>query len=298
MVICQNCGKTLTLITGAAETYCQYCGVVYQTKIFESGNTVKESQLPLKEATSVTGLKGSGILKGNGKISYLGNWHNRMRVTSVKEKNINFANAEIERLAVAHNLSRYLKTEIFNIFNELLEQGFTKGKSIPAIICSLTYMTSIRQSIPLNFDALVETLSLKKKRVSKMYKQLVKQLPAYAILQSPATFITKYTHYLDTSLVNRQKVKETATALTGPLETLSKSGKGPNAFSATLVWCVAKMMQIPFAEKKYIESTKLTAITIVNKAVLIYDALLTNPQLIPVFVTVDKVKSLKLSTEK
>lgn len=295
--ICEFCKNILELLSVGTQKTCKACGLVVSKVDFSNSDASLIATGYITETfrydtvNSSTKMKRSGGAKDRQRVQSLGNWHTRMRSASVKDKNVMVANNELDKLLGPLGASTYLKATVFDLFKELLEKGITKGRSIATIICALSYMVAMRQRIPISFDTFVNTVELKKKRVSKMYKFLLKALPQFVITQDPTLFLTKYAHCLQLAAVETQLVLTRAQQLAPFLQLLSKAGKGPSAFAATLIWCTAKISQINFSERRFTQQSKLTLITVSTKAKMILSTLLAAHNL-PTWVSKVRISSL------
>lgn len=277
---CKTCDVELKQDYVHGEYFCELCGEVYNN-VFKQDRPDNISSNFQKEGYTSINVKNIDYqgkhfdLKRRREISNMRLWQNRVKSNTVKERNLIFAQIEADRIVTHFNLSEMFKNKVVEIYKTLSSENLTQGKSIPGLMSALVYIVAIFFEIPYTLDEIAEVSKVKKRRITKLYRLIIKHINLEIKLPGVINFIPRYIGFLDvTDRQSQKKIETTAYELLEHLKYKAETGKGPLATTCALLYISCKLQNTPLDVKKFISNTKITNITLNNKLKYVLEALL------------------------
>src|SRR3989344_5237722 len=159
---CPDCGSSnFVEDPSRGELICNNCGLVLKEEIIDTGQEWRafDSEQMSKRARGGAPLtftkhdkgltteigKGLGELykvpaKKRAQYYRLTKWHKRL--IKSKDRNLSFALSELQRIVSFLNLSRSVHEKIARYYEQAVNKGLVRGRSIESVIAALTYAVS------------------------------------------------------------------------------------------------------------------------------------------------------------
>jgi transcription initiation factor TFIIIB Brf1 subunit/transcription initiation factor TFIIB len=283
-MICSSCKIDGVVLD--SEEYCPKCGLVLNETFFnlqETEGTIRYSKDQLSSMVNNTKKTKDSL----GKVlnvsqrniaRKLRNWQKRMKLTTSIERSLYSANLEIEKLGQILFFSKNIKTEILEVYKFLQSKQLTRGKCVAVSICAISYIMVLKHKLAISFDDVVSTTELKKKKVSRVYREYIKELDTTIELPDSTNFINKYIFYGDVDPKMSYDLYILAKQILNITNYIAKMGKGPAAYVSALVYITFKLKEVPIDLKRYMKKAKITAITLNAKLAVILQYIINLPE--------------------
>jgi transcription initiation factor TFIIB len=273
--------KHTSLITDITngEVCCSDCGAVLLEKIVDHSSavtthpedfmTTAQNGPPSKIAISDM-AKSSIISKKNydsagnklnsntkRRFSRLRLWDSRSK-TVRKEKNLIKAFAILDAYASKLNIPENAKEHAAYIYRKALEKKIIRGSSIPSIMAGSVYIACKQLGIPRSVDETIEVANIPKRKLSKAYKRLVKNLEL-KIDSSDTDYVSKVANSLSVS----EKTKRLACKVIEDVKNAKiHVGKKPLGITAASVYLCAINYDEHVSMAKISKVTNVSTVTI------------------------------------
>jgi transcription initiation factor TFIIB len=279
---CPDCGSNqLTEDATRGETVCAKCGLVLKEEMIDTGqewrafDTEQMSKrarggAPLTFTKHDKGLtteigKGLGELykvpaKKRAQYYRLTKWHKRL--IKSKDRNLSFALSELQRIVSFLNLPRTIHERIARYYEEAVNKGLVRGRSIESVIAALTYAVSREFDSPRTLDEISEASGVEKREIGRTYRYIARELGIRILPADPTTFVPRFTSML--GLSDRVQAKA--------LEILKKankhditSGKGPTGVAAAAIYVATVLLGEKRTQREVADIVGVTEVTIRNR---------------------------------
>ena len=279
---CPDC-KSNEFIEDATrgEVVCAKCGLVLKEEMIDTGqewrafDTEQMSKrarggAPLTFTKHDKGLtteigKGLGELykvpaKKRAQYYRLTKWHKRL--IKSKDRNLSFALSELQRIVSFLNLPRTIHERIARYYEEAVNKGLVRGRSIESVIAALTYAVSREFDSPRTLDEISEASGVEKREIGRTYRYIARELGIRILPADPTTFVPRFTSML--GLSDRVQAKA--------LEILKKatkhditSGKGPTGVAAAAIYVATVLIGEKRTQREVADIVGVTEVTIRNR---------------------------------
>ncbi|MEM5805481.1 MAG: transcription initiation factor IIB [Candidatus Aenigmatarchaeota archaeon] len=279
---CPDCGS-FNLIEDPVrgELFCKDCGSVIKEEMIDIGqewrafDTEQMSRraragAPLTYTKHDKGLtteigKGVGELykvpaKKRAQYYRLTKWHKRL--IKSKDRNLSFALSELQRIVSFLNLSRPIHERIARYYEEVVNKGLVRGRSIESVIAALTYTVSREFGSPRTLEEIAEAAGVDKREIGRTYRYIARELKVRILPADPITFVPRFCSMLNLS--DRVQAKA--------IEILKKakkfdvtSGKGPTGVAAAAIYIASVLTGEKRTQREIAELTGITEVTIRNR---------------------------------
>jgi transcription initiation factor TFIIB len=279
---CPDC-KSNEFIEDATrgEVVCVKCGLVLKEEMIDTGqewrafDTEQMSKrarggAPLTFTKHDKGLtteigKGLGELykvpaKKRAQYYRLTKWHKRL--IKSKDRNLSFALSELQRIVSFLNLPRTIHERIARYYEEAVNKGLVRGRSIESVIAALTYAVSREFDSPRTLDEISEASGVEKREIGRTYRYIARELQIRILPADPTTFVPRFTSML--GLSDRVLAKS--------LEILKKakkyditSGKGPTGVAAAAIYVATVLIGEKRTQREVADIVGVTEVTIRNR---------------------------------
>lgn len=263
------------------ELICASCGLVLKEDLIDRGQEWRafDSEQMSQRARSGTPLtytkhdkgltteigKGMGELykvPGKKRAQYyrLKKWHKRL--IESKDRNLSFALSELQRIVSFLNLSKPIHERIAKYYEEAVDKGLVRGRSIESIIAALVYAVARQFDAPRTLDEIAEASGLEKREIGRTYRYISRELNIRILPADPKDFVPRFCTMLNLS----DKVQAKAV---GILEKAKKvditSGKGPTGVAAAAIYIACVLAGEKRTQRDVASIVNVTEVTIRNR---------------------------------
>jgi transcription initiation factor TFIIB len=279
---CPECGSArIVEDVSRGELTCLKCGLVIKEDIIDTGQEWRafDSEQMSKRARGGAPLtftkhdkgltteigKGLGELykvpaKKRAQYYRLTKWHKRL--IKSKDRNLSFALSELQRIVSFLSLPRSIHERIARYYEEAVNKGLVRGRSIESVIASLTYAVSREFGSPRTLDEISEASGVEKREIGRTYRYIARELGIRILPADPMTFVPRFCSML--GLSDRVQAKS--------LEILKKakkhditSGKGPTGVAAAAIYVACVLIGEKRTQREVADIVGVTEVTIRNR---------------------------------
>jgi len=279
---CSECGSfNLVEDPSRGELYCRDCGAIVKEEIVDTGQEWRafdseqmsrraRGGAPLTFTKHDKGLtteigKGLGELykvpsKKRAQYYRLTKWHKRL--IKSKDRNLSFALSELQRIVSFLSLPRSIHERIARYYEEAVNHGLVRGRSIESVIAALTYTVSREFGSPRTLDEISEASGVEKREIGRTYRYVARELGIRILPADPVTFVPRFCSMLGLS----DKVQAKA------IEILKKankhditSGKGPTGVAAASIYIACVLIGEKRTQREVADICGITEVTIRNR---------------------------------
>ena len=266
----------------SGEICCKDCGIVserildtsYERRVFNPEEKKKKSRSgpPLTYARYDLGLSThiDPRIKGKRNLSYeeknklftLIKWQNRIRVSSVNEKNLATALNDLERLRGYLKLPKVLKEEAAIKYRKALEKGLVKGRAIIGITTASLYLVARQRGIARSPGEFAKAAQLKKTDVTRYYRLLKRELEEVAPFQNSDSYINTICNKLELSGATELLALKIAKVAK---EKKITQGKDPKTVAAAAVYRAGLITNERKSQREIAGILKITEVSVRNR---------------------------------
>lgn len=280
--ICPECGGTNFLEDAThGEMYCTKCGYVMQQEMIDTGQEWRafdseqmsrraRSGAPLTFTKHDKGLtteigKGLGELykvptRKRAQYYRLTKWHKRL--IKSKDRNLSFALSELQRIVSFLNLPRPIHERIARYYEDAVNKGLVRGRSIESVVAALTYAVSREFDSPRTLDEISEASGVEKREIGRTYRYIARELNVRILPADPITFVPRFCSMLGLS----DKVQAKAVEILKRAKNHEiTSGKGPTGVSAAAIYIACVLVGERRTQREVADIVGVTEVTIRNR---------------------------------
>jgi transcription initiation factor TFIIB len=281
-IVCPDCGGTNFIEDPSrGETYCSKCGYVMSEAQVDTGQEWRafDTELMSRRARAGAPLtftkhdkgltteigKGVGELykvapKKRAQYYRLTKWHKRL--IKSKDRNLSFALSELQRIVSYINLSRPIHERIAKYYEEAVNKGLVRGRSIESVVAALTYAVSREFGSPRTLDEIAEASGVDKREIGRTYRYIARELEIRILPADPITFIPRFCSMLGLS----DKVQaKSAEILKKAKKYDVTSGKGPTGVAAAAIYIACVLVGEKRTQREVADICSITEVTIRNR---------------------------------
>jgi transcription initiation factor TFIIB len=279
---CPECGGTNFIEDSSrGELVCSKCGLVLEQDIvdtsqewraFDSEQMSKRARAgaPLTFTKHDKGLttemgKGLGELykvpsKKRAQYYRLTKWHKRL--IKSKDRNLSFALSELQRIVSFLGLSHSVHERIARYYEEVVNKGLVRGRSIESVIAALTYAVSRELGSPRTLDEIAEASGEDKREIGRTYRYISRELDIRILPADPVTYVPRFCSML--GLSDRVQAKAVEILKKAKKYELT-SGKGPTGVAAAAIYIACVLIGEKRTQREVADTTNITEVTIRNR---------------------------------
>ncbi len=195
---CPNCGST-DIITDESrgEQICSQCGLVIEDRMVDFGsewrayNQDEHEKRARTEVTSYSltndlstyiGIENKDALgqrissEKQSQFFRMRRWQVRSTCHESKDRNLNKANHELDRLCSQLEMPRTVKETAGRIYKRSFEAGMIKGYPIDSMVAASVYAAARVRRVPRTLEEVSDATQITKKRVAQCYRLIVKRM--------------------------------------------------------------------------------------------------------------------------
>jgi len=279
---CPECGSNQFIQDETrGELRCAKCGTILKEamvdrgqewRAFDSDQISKRARTgaPLTFTKHDKGLtteigKGLGELykvPGKKRAQYyrLRKWHKRL--IESKDRNLSFALSELQRIISFLNLPKPVHERIARYYEEAVDKGLVRGRSIESVIAALVYAVSRQFGTPRTLDEIAEASGLEKREIGRTYRYIARELRVRILPADPKDFVPRFCSILNLS----DKVQATAIKILKKAKKMDiTSGKGPTGVAAAAIYIACVLAGEKRTQREVASIVNVTEVTIRNR---------------------------------
>ena len=187
-------------------------------------------------------------------------WHKRL--IKSKDRNLSFALSELQRIVSFLNLPRSIHERIAKYYEEAVNHGLVRGRSIEAVIASLTYAVSREFGSPRTLDEISEASGVEKREIGRTYRYIARELHIRILPADPVTYVPRFCSMLGLS----DKVQAKSVEILKKAEKYDiTSGKGPTGVAAAAIYIACVLIGEKRTQREVADIVGVTEVTIRNR---------------------------------
>jgi len=279
---CPECGSNQFIQDETrGEVRCASCGTIIKEymvdsgqewRAFDSDQISKRSRTgaPLTFTKHDKGLtteigKGLGELykvPGKKRAQYyrLRKWHKRL--IESKDRNLSFALSELQRIISFLNLPKPVHERIARYYEEAVDKGLVRGRSIESVIAALVYAVSRQFGTPRTLDEIAEASGLEKREIGRTYRYVARELSVRILPADPKEYVPRFCSILNLS----DKVQANAIKILKKAKKMDiTSGKGPTGVAAAAIYIACVLTGEKRTQREVASIVNVTEVTIRNR---------------------------------
>ncbi|WP_330631850.1 transcription initiation factor IIB [Halocatena halophila] len=280
---CPECGGTkIYRDSEHGERCCEDCGLVIEGSLLDTGpewrafdttERNKKSRVgsPVTRTLHDKGLTTAISWKdrdGNGRalsperrkqMRRLRTWHERARTANNKERNLQFALSEIDRMASAMGIPRSIREIASVLYRRALDEDLIRGRSIEGIAAAAVYAACRQEGFPRSLDELAEVSRVERSEIARAYRYIARELELALEPADPRQYIPRFCSALECSEDIKSKAMEicSITAEEGLL-----SGKSPTGYAAAAIYSASRLCGANTTQAEIANVAQVTEVTI------------------------------------
>ncbi len=214
VIKCPECGSIGTIVedSNRGEKICSNCGLVIEDRMINTGtewrayNREEFEKRARTETTSYTMNDDLSTFIGFENRDSLGQvlsadkqsqfyrmrrWQMRIRSHDSKDRNLNKANQELERLCSQLDVPRHVKETAGQLYKKAFEAGVIRGYPIESMVSACVYAAARIRRVPRTLDEISNASRITKKRVAQSYRILVTRMGIRIPLSRAKDFLVR-----------------------------------------------------------------------------------------------------------
>jgi len=290
-IICENCKKEIKPDLENTFT-CDFCGFISERSAFDNNTTsrinfgisekekyenwgqLRDNNFSFLETAIDSGKKDSKLKDdASAKLQKLKFWQQKNHVYTSENKGLFELKNLLNKLNDLMILSKEVNEEIVKKYKKLIELGYTKGKGIKNLVGALVYLSAKELDLAVLLNELIDALSIKKKKLTKLYREIKTLLKSEVKDISISSLIAKFVEPLYLEKCNYIDIENEFLELKNLLYYDYYKDKSPILFVATCVFIILKKSHDKLTLDEYCKDTNLIKINIKSKLKLYYKKL-------------------------
>ena len=179
-----------------------------------------------------------------------------------KDRNLSFALSELQRIVSFLNLSRPIHERIARYYEEAVNKGLVRGRSIESVVAALTYAVSREFSSPRTLEEISEASGIDKREIGRTYRYIARELKVRILPADPVTFIPRFCSMLGLS----DKVQAKSVEILKKAKKYDvTSGKGPTGVAAASIYIACVLGGEKRTQREVADIVGVTEVTIRNR---------------------------------
>jgi transcription initiation factor TFIIB len=187
-------------------------------------------------------------------------WHKRL--IESKDRNLSFALSELQRIISFLNLPKPVHERIARYYEEAVDKGLVRGRSIESVIAALVYAVSRQFGTPRTLDEIAEASGLEKREIGRTYRYVARELAVRILPADPKEYVPRFCSILNLS----DKVQANAIKILKKAKKMDiTSGKGPTGVAAAAIYIACVLTGEKRTQREVASIVNVTEVTIRNR---------------------------------
>lgn len=280
--VCPDCGNTHFIEDRSrGERYCAKCGFILKEEIVDTGQEWRafdseqmsrraRGGAPLTFTKHDKGLtteigKGLGELykvpaRKRAQYYRLTKWHKRL--IKSKDRNLSFALSELQRIVSFLNLPRPIHERIARHYEQAVNKGLVRGRSIESVVAAITYAVSREFDSPRTLEEISEASGVEKREIGRTYRYIARELGIRILPADPVRYVPRFCSMLGLS----DKVQAKSIEILRKAKKFDiTSGKGPTGVAAAAIYVACVLGGEKRTQREVADVVGVTEVTIRNR---------------------------------
>ena len=283
---CPECGTgSLIEATASAEVLCDECGLIIEEDRIDRGPEWRAFDHEERERRTRVGAPRTEMLHDHGLATRIGwrdedttgqpltaekahrmhrlrTWQSRVRATDAKERNLQFALGEIDRMASAIDVPVSARKTAAVIYRRALGNDLIRGRSIEGIATAALYAACRQDGIPRSLDDVIGVSRVDKTEVGRAHRYLCSELGLELLPFEPAAFVPQIASKLELS---QDAQREAIDIVGAACEKGLHSGKAPTGLAGAALYAASRGSSEERTQQEVADSASVTEATIRNR---------------------------------
>ena len=187
-------------------------------------------------------------------------WHKRL--IKSKDRNLSFALSELQRVISFLNLPRPVHERIARYYEQAVNKGLVRGRSIESVVAAITYAVSREFESPRTLEEISEASGVEKREIGRTYRYISRELGIRILPANPVNYVPRFCSLLGLS----DKVQAKAIEILRKAKKFDiTSGKGPTGVSAAAIYVACVLGGEKRTQREVADIVGVTEVTIRNR---------------------------------
>lgn len=187
-------------------------------------------------------------------------WHKRL--IKSKDRNLSFALSELQRIISFLNLPRPVHERIARYYEQAVNKGLVRGRSIESVVAAITYAVSREFETPRTLEEISEASGVEKREIGRTYRYISRELGIRILPANPVNYVPRFCSMLGLS----DKVQAKAIEILRKAKKFDiTSGKGPTGVSAAAIYVACVLEGEKRTQREVADIVGVTEVTIRNR---------------------------------
>jgi len=283
---CPECGTGVLIESSiTAEVLCDECGLIIEEGLIDRGPEWRAFDQKGWEQRTRVGAPRTEMLHDHGlgtrvgwrdedasgqslsaekahRMHRLRTWEKRVRANDAKERNLQFALGEIDRMASAIDVPVSVRKTAAVIYRRALGDDLIRGRSIEGVATAVLYAACRQDGIPRSLDDVIAVSRVDKTEVGRAHRYLCSELGLELLPFEPAAFVPQIASKLGLS----QDAQREAIEIVGAAgEKGLHSGKAPAGLAGAALYAASRGSSEEPTQREVADSASVTEATIRNR---------------------------------
>jgi transcription initiation factor TFIIB len=189
-------------------------------------------------------------------------WQQRIRTQDAKERNLQHALDEIDRMASALGVPDSPREMASVMYRRALSEDLLVGRSIGAVATAVLYAACRQENIPRSLSEITPVSRVDRKEIGRCYRYVSRELELEIEPADPKQYVPRFASKLDVGTEIQEKAKEVIEVST---EAGLLSGKSPTGFAAAAIYSASLLCNDRVTQQAVADAANVTEVTIRNR---------------------------------
>jgi len=160
------------------------------------------------------------------------------------------------------NLPKPVHERIARYYEDAVDKGLVRGRSIESVIAALVYAVSRQFGTPRTLDEIAEASGLEKREIGRTYRYVARELQIRILPANPKDYVPRFCSILNLS----DKVQANAIKILKRAKKMDiTSGKGPTGVAAAAIYIACVLTGEKRTQREVASIVNVTEVTIRNR---------------------------------
>jgi transcription initiation factor TFIIB len=188
--------------------------------------------------------------------------HLRSSVHASKDRNLNQAMSELQRLSEKLHIPSSVQEMAAIIYRKTLNKGLVRGRSIKAMVAASLYVACRFTKLPRTLKEITEASPQRPKEISRAYRRIVRNLKMEMPIDNPLDYVTK--------IAEKAGVSSDVEGLAFKIIRTAKNkhatvGKDPSGLAAAALYMASKLKKEKTKQTHLANAAGVSEVTIRNR---------------------------------
>ena len=283
---CIECGsRDLVLDEARGEKTCSDCGLVVEENVIDHGAEWRTFSAEQGDKLARTGAPVNTLIHDKGlstdidwqnkdcsekaintstrsQMYRMRKWQKRARVNSGKERNLQQALSEIDKVGTQLGFSKTAKEYAATIYRKALDQNMIRGRSIDSMVAACLHVSNQELRLARTLDDIARASRLGTKEISRTHRMIKRELKLRTKLVKPEDYVGRFCSLLGHG---PDVVSKTHEILSKATEKEMVYGKSPSGVAAASIYIAGVLCDRRRTQRDIANISSVTEVTIRNR---------------------------------